>query len=82
MSGYHRGVALNAITRREMDVLRLVAIGLSNRLIAEQLNIGFCTVKNHVSRILEKTHTSNRRAAASHVLGNQTLGACILEKSF
>lgn len=43
-----------ALTRRELDVARAVAEGLSNREIGERLNLSEKTVKNHVSEILDK----------------------------
>jgi DNA-binding NarL/FixJ family response regulator len=54
------------LTRRELEILRLVATGRSNADIAEQLVISALTVKNHVSHILAKLHTTNRTAAAAY----------------
>lgn len=52
------------LTNREMEVLRLIANGLSNREIAEQLVISGNTVKGHVSNILSKLHLADRTQAA------------------
>lgn len=52
------------LTPREVSVLRLVAEGLSNREIAEQLFISENTAANHVRRILTKTGSPNRTRAA------------------
>jgi DNA-binding NarL/FixJ family response regulator len=52
------------LTDREVEVLRLVARGLPNREIAEQLVISENTVKNHVRNILEKLHLHSRVEAA------------------
>lgn len=52
------------LTDREVEVLRLVARGLANREIAEQLVISENTVKNHVRNILEKLHMHSRVEAA------------------
>lgn len=54
---------LKALSRREMDVLELVAKGLSNRLIAEELGISHRTVGHHVSGILQKLDAPNRTVA-------------------
>lgn len=62
-----RDVVPNAFTElsdREMEVLRLIANGLSNALIAEKLVISQKTVKGHVSNILGKLHLADRTQAA------------------
>jgi DNA-binding NarL/FixJ family response regulator len=48
------------LTERELDVVRLVADGCSNRDIAAQLGIREDTVKHHLSRAFDKTGTSSR----------------------
>lgn len=52
------------LSDREMEVLRLIADGLSNAKIAEQLVISEKTVKGHVSNILGKLHLADRTQAA------------------
>jgi DNA-binding CsgD family transcriptional regulator len=54
----------NGLTEREVDVLRLVADGLSNREIGERLFISANTAANHVRSILIKTAAPNRTKAA------------------
>ena len=58
----------NALTAREVEVLRLVAKGLSNREIAAQLTTTEATIKTHVSSILSKLHLANRVQAALYAL--------------
>jgi class 3 adenylate cyclase/DNA-binding CsgD family transcriptional regulator/tetratricopeptide (TPR) repeat protein len=53
------------LTDREVDVLRLIAIGRNNREIGQVLAISQHTVANHVRSILEKTYTANRTEAAA-----------------
>ncbi len=52
------------LTDREMDVLRLIAAGQSNREIAETLILSEKTVKSHITNILSKLHLSDRTQAA------------------
>ena len=56
------------LTRRELDVLRLLAEGRSNRAIAEVLVISEGTVKFHVNSILRKLRVANRAEAVSRYL--------------
>ena len=56
------------LTKREMDVLRLVARGLTNQDIAQELVISEGTVRFHVSNILSKLHLANRTQAALYAL--------------
>ncbi len=52
----------SALSERELQVLELVASGLTNQDISEQLEISKRTVDNHISNILTKTETDNRVA--------------------
>ncbi len=56
------------LTAREMDVLRHLAQGKSNREIAEDLVLAEMTVRTHVSNILGKLHLANRTQAALYAL--------------
>jgi DNA-binding NarL/FixJ family response regulator len=55
-----------ALTEREVEVLRLLAKGLSNKEIAQELVIGEKTVKTHVSNVLSKLNLTSRTQAALH----------------
>lgn len=57
-----------ALTRRELEVLRSVARGSSNRQIAEELVIAENTVKNHIRNILEKLQLKSRVEAAMYAV--------------
>jgi DNA-binding NarL/FixJ family response regulator len=56
------------LSQREVEVLRLIAAGKSNREIAETLYISINTVANHVRNILTKTTTANRTEAATFAI--------------
>ncbi len=58
----------NALTAREVEVLRLVAKGMSNREIAMQLTTTEATIKTHVSSILSKLQLANRVQAALYAI--------------
>ncbi len=62
------GEGESALTRRETEILELVARGLSNKEIANQLTITEGTVKNHVHNSLEKLHLTNRTQAAAYTV--------------
>ena len=62
-----------AVTRRELEILQLVAQGLSNKEIGKALSITEGTVKNHVHNALEKLHMDNRIQAAAYIV-RQGLG--------
>ncbi|RMF23455.1 MAG: DNA-binding response regulator [Cyanobacteria bacterium J083] len=49
-----------SLSKRELQIIELVAKGLTNLQIAEQLEISKRTVDNHISNILEKTKVDNR----------------------
>lgn len=57
-----------ALTERELFVLRLVASGASNQEIAQKLSISVNTVKSHLKNILEKLQLANRTQAATYAL--------------
>ena len=57
-----------ALTNRELDVLRLLAEGMSNREIADTLILGEKTIKTHVSNILSKLQLTSRTQAALYAV--------------
>jgi NarL family two-component system response regulator LiaR len=60
--------AAEPLTERELEVLRLVARGLSNPEIASRLSVTEATVRTHVSNILGKLHLANRVQATLYAL--------------
>jgi len=61
------------LTRRETDVLRRVINGLKNRDIADDLEIGVQTVKDHLSRIYQKMGIKNRFAIVRFLMDSPEL---------
>lgn len=64
------GVKLENLTSREIEVLKLLAVGMYNKEIAETLNISERTVKNHVSNIFKKLNVTDRTQAAVFAIRN------------
>ncbi len=59
---------LKCLTKRELDLLQQVAVGLSNRAIAEELSISMNTVKYHMGNILRKLGVQNRTEAVTFAI--------------
>ena len=57
------------LTARQLEILRLIAQGLTNAAIAERLVVTEGTIKFHVRKILAKTNSTNRTEAVARVLG-------------
>jgi DNA-binding NarL/FixJ family response regulator len=64
-------VASLGISAREIEVLRLIAVGQSNKVIARTLSISPNTVKTHISRVFEKLEVTSRTQAVERA---RTLG--------
>lgn len=61
---------IEALTRRELEVLILVASGMFNKEIAEEMKISERTVKNHISSIFKKIDVADRTQAAVFAIKN------------
>ena len=73
------GVGLDDLTPRERDVLRQLALGISNRDIGQALSISEETVKTHVANLLAKLHVENRAQATVQALKRGLLSMDDLE---
>lgn len=63
-------VKIEKLTRRELEILKLLSIGLSNKEIGEELKISERTVKNHISSIFRKIDVTDRTQAAVFSIKN------------
>jgi two-component system, NarL family, nitrate/nitrite response regulator NarL len=63
---------IDALTQRELEILKLIAKGLSNKLIARELDISDGTVKVHVKHLLKKLHLRSRVEAAVWMINQQS----------
>lgn len=61
------------LTKRELEVLKLLAVGMYNKKVAEKLNISERTVKNHVSNIFKKIGVTDRTQAAVFAIRNNLI---------
>jgi NarL family two-component system response regulator LiaR len=64
----HASTTPDPLTARELEVLSLVAKGLDNQAIANQLTVTEVTVRTHISHILDKLHLANRVQATLYAL--------------
>jgi DNA-binding CsgD family transcriptional regulator len=61
-------LGLSLLTARELEVLTLIAVGLTNREIAERLGIAPATVKTHLEHVYKKLEVSDRASAVTYAL--------------
>ena len=61
---------VEALTKRELEIVKLLGGGLYNKEIADNLNISEKTVKNHISSIFRKINVSDRTQAAVYAIKN------------
>ena len=66
---------LNSLTGRELEILTLIAKGLSNKLIARELDISDGTVKVHVKHLLKKLGLRSRVEAAVWMINRGSSGS-------
>lgn len=69
LSGDNKLSRLHRLTARENEIAALVSDGLSNKQIAQRLQIALATVKDHMHRLLAKTQLPNRAALAAAYRG-------------
>ena len=62
---------IECLTKRELDVLRLISEGCSNKKISDELTISERTVKNHISHIFRKIDVEDRSQAAVFAIRNK-----------
>ena len=62
---------IECLTKRELDVLRLISEGCSNKKISDELSISERTVKNHISHIFRKIDVEDRTQAAVFAIRNK-----------
>ena len=62
---------IECLTKRELDVLRLISEGCSNKKISDELTISERTVKNHISHIFRKIDVEDRTPAAVFAIRNK-----------
>ena len=63
----------HGLTKREVEVLKLISEGLFNKEIADRLSISERTVKNHISNIFKKIDASDRTQAAVYAIKNNII---------
>lgn len=64
---------IDNLTKRELEVLKLLAVGMYNKEVAEKLDISERTVKNHVSNIFKKLEVTDRTQAAVFAIRNNLI---------
>ena len=64
---------IESLTRRELEVLKNLSIGMYNKEIAEKLDISERTLKNHISNIFKKIEVTDRTQAAVFAIRNNLI---------
>lgn len=69
----HEKVKIDLLTKRELEVLKLLSVGLYNKEIGKRLDISERTVKNHISSIFKKIEVTDRTQAAVFAIRNNLI---------
>jgi DNA-binding NarL/FixJ family response regulator len=72
---YPRPTARYALTQRQRQLMSLVAMGLSNKEIASNLNLSEFTVKNHIYRVMKQVDAESRHEAVTRLRDDQVNSA-------
>ena len=73
---------IKSLTKRELDVLKLLAVGMFNKEVGKRLEISERTVKNHVSNIFKKLGVTDRTQAAVFAIRNNLVQSFFRTKKF
>ncbi|MBN2658355.1 MAG: response regulator transcription factor [Spirochaetales bacterium] len=76
IDSYEKKSNISLLTKREKDILSILAKGAANKEISETLCISEATVKRHLSNIYEKTGIHNRRLLVEHFYDGKVLIRC------
>ena len=72
-SGTNKGIKDEKLTKREIEVLREIAAGLSNDEIADKLHISSTTVRTHRTNLLQKTNSNNTASLIMYAIKNKII---------
>ena len=70
----NRGTPAASLTRREIEILRLIASGANTKTMADRLHVSPATVRNHVQNILGKLEVHSRLEAVAYATSNGLFG--------
>jgi DNA-binding NarL/FixJ family response regulator len=76
-----RAVAASSLTPRELEIVRLIGRGLTNKEIASELTVELSTVKNHIHNALEKLGVHRRSEAVARVSAGPTAEPSVRDPS-
>lgn len=67
---FEKNILLNTLTNREVEISKLISEGMNNKEISKKLFLGEGTIKNHLTRILQKLELRDRTQLAIFILKN------------